>query len=104
MKSVLENASATIRAALHGAPTFTQAGFSLSTKLTTFPLKVKKPVIAGTLDGTTSFVLALAKDTFSDIDELVEGALKQQRLLSIAPIDVTPDDLVGIFRRSMSLY
>jgi alcohol dehydrogenase class IV len=40
----------------------------------------------------------------ADVDDLVEGALKQQRLLSIAPRDVTPDDLAGIFRRSMSLY
>jgi alcohol dehydrogenase class IV len=40
----------------------------------------------------------------SDVDDLVDGALKQQRLLSIAPRTPTPDDLAGIFARSMSLY
>jgi hydroxyacid-oxoacid transhydrogenase len=39
-----------------------------------------------------------------DIDELVEGALKQQRLLATAPCEVTADDLDAIFRRSMSLW
>lgn len=36
-----------------------------------------------------------------DIDDLVEGALKQQRLLATAPIDVTADDLTTVFRASM---
>ncbi len=40
----------------------------------------------------------------ADVDELVEGALKQQRLLATAPRPVTAEDLAGIFRRSMSLY
>jgi hydroxyacid-oxoacid transhydrogenase len=40
----------------------------------------------------------------SDVDGLVEGALKQQRLLATAPREATPDDLAGIFRRSMSLW
>jgi hydroxyacid-oxoacid transhydrogenase len=40
----------------------------------------------------------------ADVDDLVEGALKQQRLLATAPREVTADDLAGIFRRSMSLY
>jgi hydroxyacid-oxoacid transhydrogenase len=39
-----------------------------------------------------------------DVDELVDGALKQQRLLATAPRPVTADDLAGIFRRSMSLW
>src|SRR3954451_23849354 len=39
-----------------------------------------------------------------DVDDLVEGALKQQRLLAPAPKDVTGDDLAGIFRRSISLW
>jgi hydroxyacid-oxoacid transhydrogenase len=39
-----------------------------------------------------------------DVDELVEGALKQQRLLATAPREVTADDLDGIFRRSMTLW
>jgi alcohol dehydrogenase class IV len=39
-----------------------------------------------------------------DVDDLVEGALKQQRLLSIAPRMATAEDLAGIFRASMSLW
>ena len=37
-----------------------------------------------------------------DIDALVEGALKQQRLLVIAPREPTPDDLAEILRASMA--
>ena len=40
----------------------------------------------------------------ADVDDLVDGAMKQQRLLSIAPREVTPDDLRTIFTRSMSLW
>jgi hydroxyacid-oxoacid transhydrogenase len=40
----------------------------------------------------------------ADVDELVAGALKQQRLLATAPREVNADDLGGIFRRSMSLW
>jgi alcohol dehydrogenase class IV len=40
----------------------------------------------------------------ADVDDLVEGALKQQRLLATAPREVKADDLGGIFRRSMSLW
>jgi hydroxyacid-oxoacid transhydrogenase len=40
----------------------------------------------------------------SDINDLVEGAMKQQRLLATAPKPVTDDDVAGIFRRSMSLW
>jgi hydroxyacid-oxoacid transhydrogenase len=40
----------------------------------------------------------------SDIDDLVGGAMKQQRLLAIAPRDPRPDDLAHIFRRSMTLW
>jgi hydroxyacid-oxoacid transhydrogenase len=40
----------------------------------------------------------------ADVDDLVEGALKQQRLLATAPRPVDADDLAGIFRRSMSLW
>jgi hydroxyacid-oxoacid transhydrogenase len=39
-----------------------------------------------------------------DVDDLVEGTLKQQRLLATAPKDVTEDDVAGIFRRSLSLW
>jgi hydroxyacid-oxoacid transhydrogenase len=39
-----------------------------------------------------------------DIPDLVEGTMKQQRLLATAPRDVTEDDVAGIFRRSISLW
>ena len=39
-----------------------------------------------------------------DVDELVAGSVKQQRLLATAPKPVTEDDLAGIFRRSMRLW
>ena len=37
----------------------------------------------------------------NDVDDLVEGALKQQRLLATAPREVTGEDLAGVFRASM---
>ncbi|WP_210439830.1 hydroxyacid-oxoacid transhydrogenase [Nocardioides xinjiangensis] len=37
----------------------------------------------------------------ADVDDLVEGALQQQRLLATAPIDVTPDDLATVFAASL---
>lgn len=37
----------------------------------------------------------------SDVDDLVEGSLKQQRLLATAPKPVTADDLAGVIRDSM---
>jgi hydroxyacid-oxoacid transhydrogenase len=40
----------------------------------------------------------------NDVDDLVDGAVKQQRLLATAPRKATPDDLGTIFRRSMSLW
>jgi hydroxyacid-oxoacid transhydrogenase len=36
-----------------------------------------------------------------DVESIVEGALKQQRLLAISPRPVTPDDLSSIVRRSL---
>jgi alcohol dehydrogenase class IV len=39
-----------------------------------------------------------------DIPDLVDGTMKQQRLLATAPKDVTEDDLAGIFRRSINLW
>jgi alcohol dehydrogenase class IV len=39
-----------------------------------------------------------------DVPGLVEGALKQQRLLAIAPRPVDEDALAGIFRRSLRLW
>jgi hydroxyacid-oxoacid transhydrogenase len=40
----------------------------------------------------------------NDIGDLVEGTLKQQRLLTIAPRDATEDDLAGIYERSLELW
>jgi hydroxyacid-oxoacid transhydrogenase len=42
--------------------------------------------------------------TAGDIPALVEGTLKQQRLLATCPKPVTGDDLGGIFERSMELW
>jgi alcohol dehydrogenase class IV len=39
-----------------------------------------------------------------DIDGLVDGTMKQQRLLTIAPREVTEDDIAGIFERSLELW
>jgi len=38
----------------------------------------------------------------NDVDDLVAGALQQQRLLATAPKDVTPDDLAQVIRASMA--
>ncbi len=40
----------------------------------------------------------------SDITDLVDGAMKQQRLLATSPKAVTEDDLAGVFTRSMELW
>jgi alcohol dehydrogenase class IV len=39
-----------------------------------------------------------------DVPDLVDGALKQQRLLATAPLPVTAEDLAGIFTRSLELW
>ena len=40
----------------------------------------------------------------ADVDDLVDGSLKQQRLLATAPRPVTGEDLAGVFRGSMELW
>jgi alcohol dehydrogenase class IV len=40
----------------------------------------------------------------SDIHDLVDGAMKQQRLLATCPRPVTEDDIATIFRKSLSLW
>ncbi len=40
----------------------------------------------------------------SDIDDLVDGAMKQQRLLATCPRPVTAEDLAAIFRASIRLW
>ncbi|MFJ7210715.1 hydroxyacid-oxoacid transhydrogenase [Amycolatopsis sp. NPDC098790] len=42
--------------------------------------------------------------TESDVDSLVEGTLKQQRLLATAPREASAEDLSGILRESVSLW
>ena len=37
----------------------------------------------------------------ADVDDLVEGALKQQRLLATAPLEVTAEHLAGVFQGSL---
>ena len=39
-----------------------------------------------------------------DVDDLVEGAMKQQRLLATAPREVTEEDASGILERSLELW
>jgi hydroxyacid-oxoacid transhydrogenase len=39
-----------------------------------------------------------------DVDDLVEGTMKQQRILATAPREVTEDDVAGIFRGSLELW
>jgi hydroxyacid-oxoacid transhydrogenase len=39
-----------------------------------------------------------------DIPDLVDGTMKQQRLLATCPREVTEDDIAGIFTRSMALW
>jgi alcohol dehydrogenase class IV len=40
----------------------------------------------------------------SDVDSLVEGTLKQQRLLATAPREASAEDLAGILHRSLELW
>jgi alcohol dehydrogenase class IV len=39
-----------------------------------------------------------------DVDDLVEGAMKQQRLLATAPREVTEADVAAILGRSLELW
>ena len=50
--------------------------------------------------GAPRGVRALGYDE-DDIGDLVEGAMKQQRLLVGAPREVTEEDLANVFRESM---
>jgi alcohol dehydrogenase class IV len=42
--------------------------------------------------------------TEGDVDDLVEGTMKQQRLLATAPRDVTEEDAAAILRASLELW
>ncbi|PRY48714.1 alcohol dehydrogenase class IV [Geodermatophilus tzadiensis] len=75
---------------------------------------------AGTPDEPAEFLPTVLTDLMRDIDipngigavgfgegdvpSLVEGAMKQQRLLATCPRDVTEDDLAGVFTRSIELW
>lgn len=48
--------------------------------------------------------LAAVGFTSSDVDSLVEGAVKQQRLLATAPLDVRDEDLAAILDASLELW
>ena len=50
--------------------------------------------------GAPSGVRELGYDE-DEIDDIVDGAMKQQRLLVIAPTEVGPNELAGIVRESM---
>ena len=39
-----------------------------------------------------------------DVPHLVDGAMKQQRLLATAPREVTEEDAAGILERSLELW
>jgi hydroxyacid-oxoacid transhydrogenase len=40
----------------------------------------------------------------ADVPDLVDGAMKQQRLLAAAPREVTAEDLAGVFERSLEIW
>jgi hydroxyacid-oxoacid transhydrogenase len=42
--------------------------------------------------------------TEADVDDLVEGTMKQQRLLATAPREVTEEDAAAILRASLELW
>ena len=70
----------------------------------------------GSADTLPSVIIALMRDIGmpngigavgygeGDVDDLVEGTLKQQRLLTTCPREVTAEDLGGIFRSSLELW
>ena len=72
-----------------------------------------KPILDADEDTLPSILIQLMKNIRTpsglrelgydedDVDGLVEGALKQQRQLKIAPREAGPDDLANIFRGSM---
>lgn len=61
------------------------------------------PTVLGNLMRDIDLPNGLAAVGYRDADvaDLVDGTLKQQRLLATAPREATPDDLAGIFTNSM---
>jgi alcohol dehydrogenase class IV len=64
------------------------------------------PAVLGDLMRDIAIPNGLAAVGYSaaDVDDLVEGTMKQQRLLATAPREVTPDDVASILRRSLELW
>jgi alcohol dehydrogenase class IV len=71
---------------------------------------------AGDADTLPDVVVSLMRDvgmpngiggvgyTEADVDGLVTGTMKQQRLLATAPREVTEEDVAGIFRSSVAIW
>jgi hydroxyacid-oxoacid transhydrogenase len=53
--------------------------------------------------GAPNGIAAVGFDS-ADVDDLLAGTLKQQRLLATAPREPTAEDLSGILQRSMELW
>jgi alcohol dehydrogenase class IV len=53
--------------------------------------------------GIPSGLAAVGYDA-ADVDALVEGTMKQQRLLATAPREVTEEDVAGILTDSIELW
>jgi phage tail sheath protein FI len=69
VESVVNNNSAAILVARHGGLVFNQVGSAVSTAITT-PLTSTNPVIAGTVDGSISFLLTLAGSPWNTVGDL----------------------------------
>jgi phage tail sheath protein FI len=70
VESVVNNASATVRATRRAGLVFAQPGFAVSAAVA-FPLNPTTATIAGSVDGTTPFVLTLAGAPWANIGALV---------------------------------
>lgn len=73
VESVVNNASAAIRATRRGGLVFGDAGFAVSGAIV-FPLAPPNTTIGGTVDGTTPFLLTLAGAPWAGIGDLVTSA------------------------------
>ncbi|WP_404299708.1 phage tail sheath family protein [Alicycliphilus denitrificans] len=70
VEAVVNNASALVRAKRKGGLTFNQAGFAVSTAIT-FPLTATDLVLAGVVDGSTTFRLTLTGPAPANMAALV---------------------------------
>ena len=95
------------------APEAFRFTFSASPERHLEAARILDPTVAEGPDALSTVVTTLMRDlglpsglaelgyTGADVDALVEGSMQQQRLLSIAPIDVTAEDLAGIIGSSL---